>query len=68
MFGFLMNFMLVASVVGEVLGVVGTTQAIAEIFLTKASVNTEGGDAVTPESIEGGAITLEDLKFRYPTK
>jgi ABC-type multidrug transport system fused ATPase/permease subunit len=33
MFSFLINFMTMASVVGEVMGVIGTTSAIAEIFL-----------------------------------
>jgi len=33
MFSFLMNFMTMASVVGEVMGVIGTASAIAEIFM-----------------------------------
>lgn len=46
MFSFLMNFMMMASVVGEVMGVIGTSSAIAEIFLYKAKINTEGGEQV----------------------
>ncbi len=40
MFSFLMNFMMFASVIGEVMGVIGTSQAIAEIFLYEAKINT----------------------------
>ena len=36
MFSFLINFMMLASVVGEVMSVLGTSAAIAEIFLYKA--------------------------------
>ena len=68
MFSFLMNFMMMASVIGEVMGVFGTAMAIAEIFLYEAKINTTGGEAVTNESIENGAITLEDIEFTYPTK
>jgi len=63
-----MNFMMMASVIGEVMGVFGTAMAIAEIFLYEAKINTTGGEAVTNESIENGAITLEDIEFTYPTK
>jgi hypothetical protein len=33
MFSFLLNFMQMASVIGEVMGVLGTSTAIAEIFI-----------------------------------
>jgi ABC-type multidrug transport system fused ATPase/permease subunit len=68
MFSFLINFMTMASVVGEVMGVIGTASAIAEIFLTNAKINSTGGAEVTPASIEGGAITLSNIQFTYPTK
>lgn len=68
MFSFLINFMMCASVVGEVLGVLGTAAAIAEIFLHESSVNTTGGTPVTDEALEDGAITLKDIQFTYPTK
>ena len=48
--------------------IVGTTAAIAEIFLHESSVNTTGGDKVTQDSIDDGAITLESIQFKYPTK
>lgn len=68
MFSFLINFMTMASVVGEVMGVFGTANAIAEIFLYVPKINTKGGDKVTPETIEDGSITLTDIEFTYPTK
>jgi len=43
MFSFLINFMTMASVIGEVMGVFGTASAIAEIFLYDAKINTSGG-------------------------
>ena len=42
-FSFLINFMQLAGVIGEVMGVQGTTAAIAEIFMYKAKINTTGG-------------------------
>lgn len=68
MFSFLMNFMMVTSVVGEVMGVAGTTQALAQIFLYEQKINSSGGEQVTAETIEEGTITLKDIKFTYPTK
>lgn len=68
MFSFLINFMTMASVVGEVMGVLGTTAAIAEIFLHKSKINTKGGNEVTQETIVDGAISLTDIQFTYPTK
>jgi hypothetical protein len=68
MFSFLMNFMMMVSVIGEVMGVFGTAMAIAEIFLYESKINTTGGQMVTDESIEKGGITLTDIQFTYPTK
>jgi len=68
MFSFLLNFMLMASVVGEVLGVFGTAAAIAEIFLYKSRVNTTGGVPVSAETADVGTLTLSSLEFKYPTK
>lgn len=68
MFSFLINFMTVMSVIGEVMGVIGTTQAIAEIFLTESKINTVGGEKVSQETINEGTITLENIEFTYPTK
>jgi len=68
MFSFLINFTTMASVIGEVMGVFGTSMAIAEIFLHTSKINTTGGELVTPETIEEGTITLENIEFTYPTK
>ena len=58
MFSFLMNFMQIASVLGEVMGVFGTGQAIAEIFLYVQKINTTGGEQVTQSSLDEGSIKL----------
>lgn len=68
MFSFLMNFMMLASVIGEVMGALGTAAAIAEIFLHVSKINTTGGVNVSEETLEMGTITLDDIKFTYPTK
>ena len=68
MFSFLINFMMMTSVIGEVMGVFGTTAAIAEIFLYESKVNTTGGEEVTQQSLDNGNIRLEDIEFTYPTK
>lgn len=68
MFSFLMNFMQMASVIGEVMGVLGTTQAIAEIFIYNPKVGTSGGQEVSQETLDNGQITISSLKFTYPTK
>jgi len=44
MFSFLMNFGAIGNVVGEVMGVLGTCAAIAEIFLHVEVIKTTGGD------------------------
>ena len=44
MFSFLMNFMAIASVIGEVFAVYGTAAGIAEIFLYDSKINTKGGE------------------------
>jgi ABC-type bacteriocin/lantibiotic exporter with double-glycine peptidase domain len=56
MFSFLINFIQLSSVASEVLGVFGTTAAIAEIFLHKSTVNTTGGVNVSKESLDDGSI------------
>lgn len=68
MFSFLINFMTMASVVGEVMGVLGTTAAIAEIFLTDVKVNASGGAEVSPTAVQDGKISLTNIQFTYPTK
>ena len=68
MFSFLINFIQMTSVMSEVMGVFGTTAAIAEIFLHDSKVNTMGGGEVTQESLDDGAIHLKDIEFKYPTR
>lgn len=68
MFSFLINFGLIGNVFGEVMGMFGTTAAIAEIFLHKEKILTTGGENVTPSSIQENTITLKDIEFTYPSK
>ena len=68
MFSFLINFSMMASVIGEVMGVFGTSMAIAEIYLHIPKINTTGGDKVSEQTIEEGTITLESIQFTYPSK
>ena len=51
MFSFLINFLNLASVIGDLMGLSGTMASIAEIFLHKPSINIDHGDKVTKESI-----------------
>jgi ABC-type multidrug transport system fused ATPase/permease subunit len=57
-FSFTINFSQLTTVASEVMGVFGTTAAIAEIFLYESKVNTTGGVSVTKESLDDGNITL----------
>lgn len=68
MFSFLINFMMLASVIGEVMGIFGTATGIAQIFMYEAKINTTGGSKVSDEALEDGVIKLEDIEFTYPTK
>jgi ABC-type bacteriocin/lantibiotic exporter with double-glycine peptidase domain len=67
-FAFIMNFSQFTNVISEVFGVFGTTAAIAEIFLHESKVNTTGGDHVTQDSLDDGAVSLKDIQFKYPTR
>ena len=60
--------MMLASVIGEVMGIFGTATGIAQIFMYEAKINTTGGSKVSDEALEDGVIKLEDIEFTYPTK
>ena len=68
MFSFLMNLIQIGTVFGEVLGVLGTTAGIASIFLYDPTIPIDGGNKVTPDSLDDGNIKIENIKFTYPTK
>ena len=68
MFSFLLNFIMIANVVGEVMGLFGTMASIAEVYLYEPKILLDGGDDVPEEAIEMGNICVEDIKFTYPTK
>lgn len=68
MFSFLINFMGVANVVGEVIGVFGTMEGIASIGLYEPKIPIDGGDDITSAALSDGKISLHDIEFTYPTK
>mmetsp|Transcript_16113 Transcript_16113/g.27235 ORF Transcript_16113/g.27235 Transcript_16113/m.27235 type:complete len:335 (+) Transcript_16113:818-1822(+) len=68
MFSFLLNFMIAASVIGEVMGVMGTAEAIAEIYIHVPKINIKGGEQVTSTTLDDGQIHISDIQFTYPTK
>lgn len=68
MFNFLLSFVQIGNVVGEVFGVLGTAMAIGEIFLYVEDIKSSGGEKVTQESVAMGNITLKDIQFTYPSK
>lgn len=59
---------MLGAVAGEVLGMLGTMAAIAEIFNYVPKILIEGGEQVTTDSMGDGAIKLEDIEFTYPSK
>lgn len=68
MFSFLINFVMMASVLSNVLSLQGTMAGIAQIYLYYPKILIDGGEDVTTDSISDGSIRIEDIKFTYPTK
>jgi len=56
------------TVVTDVFKMVGTAMGIAEILLYQPKINIEGGEKITQETKDNGGISLENIKFSYPTK
>lgn len=64
----MINFTVLATTIGEVIGIFGTLAGIAEVYLYKPHIPIDTGDEVKPESIEEGSIKVESIEFTYPTK
>lgn len=47
MFSLLINFLTIASVIGDIMGVTGTMSALAEIFLYQPKININQGVQLT---------------------
>jgi ATP-binding cassette subfamily B protein len=63
----LINFMILASVLGSVMSIIGASHKVVELLDYVPKINTEGG--IVPEEKEiQGEITLRSLRFNYPTK
>jgi ABC-type multidrug transport system fused ATPase/permease subunit len=61
----LLNFVLVASVLGNVYSILGASDKLVEILQLESKVNTKGGETI--ENADG-CLTLENVRFRYPSK
>lgn len=68
MFSFLINFSSITNNIASVMGVYGTTAAIAEIYMYNEKIPIEGGDDCTTDSIKDGSVSLQNIKFHYPSK
>ncbi|CDW80051.1 abc transporter b family protein [Stylonychia lemnae] len=62
----LMNFMILASVLGSVMSIIGASVKIVEILEYIPKINTSGGNKIEGQII--GEVTIRDVKFHYPTK
>jgi ABC-type multidrug transport system fused ATPase/permease subunit len=62
----LLNFMLLASVLGSVMSVIGASYKVIEIMEHEPSIKTTGGREL-PDSCKG-EIQIKDVRFNYPTK
>jgi ATP-binding cassette subfamily B protein len=63
----LLNFAMLAGVLGNVYSMLGASDKIVDIMQTKPKINTKGGDKIENVEVKG-SIELKDLKFRYPSK
>ena len=63
----LLNFAMLAGVLGNVYSMLGASDKIVDIMQTKQKINTKGGDKIENVEVKG-SIELKDLKFRYPSK
>ena len=63
----LLNFAMLAGVLGNVYSMLGASDKIVDIMQTKQKINIKGGDKIENVEVKG-SIELKDLKFRYPSK
>ena len=63
----LLNFAMLAGVLGNVYSMLGASDKIVDIMQTKPKINTKGGDKINDVEVKV-SIELKDLKFRYPSK
>ncbi len=59
--------MLLASVLGSVMSVLGASVKLVEIMDYKPDINTTGGITLD-ETKSKGEITIKNVRFHYPTK
>jgi ABC-type multidrug transport system fused ATPase/permease subunit len=61
----LLNFVLVASVLGNVYAILGASDKLVEILQYEPTINTQGGETIDKAD---GCLTVESIKFSYPSK
>jgi ABC-type multidrug transport system fused ATPase/permease subunit len=62
----LMNFMILAAVVGSIAQVIGASAKIVELLEYEPDIKTTGGSKLDEDCV--GRIVLKDVVFSYPTK
>lgn len=62
----LINFMILASVLGSVMSIIGASHKIVELLEYEPHINTQGGKQLKKDC--KGEIQIENVKFSYPTK
>ena len=62
----LINFIMLSSVLGSVMSVIGASYKVIELMEYKPSINTTGG-IILDDSCKG-EISIRNVKFSYPTK
>ena len=63
----ILNFGMLAGVFGNVFSLVGASDMIVALMEYEPKVNTQGGSRMEGHEIKGN-LTLEEVKFRYPSK
>jgi ATP-binding cassette subfamily B (MDR/TAP) protein 1 len=61
----LINFMILAGVLGSIMSVIGASTKIVEILEHAPSINTTGGDR---PSVSNGTVQINNVQFEYPSK
>lgn len=62
----LLNFMILASVLGSVMSIIGASHKIVELLEYEPKINSTGGIKLAKDC--KGEIQIEGVRFAYPTK
>jgi ATP-binding cassette subfamily B protein len=64
----LINFMILASVLGSVMSIIGASHKVVELLEYEPKINTTGGIIPEAGTVINGEISLRNVRFNYPTK